>query len=50
MDDCATRDRQLRFSVLRMMDTEEVLLEIKIEVDPQVSFTQGHKGRDIQDS
>jgi hypothetical protein len=50
MDDHATRDCQLRFRVLRMTDMEEVLPQIKIRVNPQVSFTQGHKGRDMQDS
>jgi hypothetical protein len=50
MDDHVTRDHQLRFRVLQMTDMEEVLPQIEIGVDPQVSFTQGYKGYNMQDS
>jgi hypothetical protein len=49
MDDYGTKDHQLRFRVLRMTDTEEVHPQIMIGVNPQVSFTQGNEGRDMQD-
>jgi hypothetical protein len=50
MDDNAPGDHQLCFRILWTKDVKEVLPHIKIKVDPQVSFTQGHEGRDMQDS
>jgi hypothetical protein len=49
MDDRTTIDRQLCFTVLPMMDTKEVLPQIKIVVDPEVSFTQGNEGCEMQE-
>jgi hypothetical protein len=50
MDDRASRDRQLRFRILQTTHTEEILPSIEIEVDPQVSFTQGYEDSNMQDS
>jgi hypothetical protein len=49
MYDHATRCHQLRFRILRMADTKEVRPQIKVGVDPQVSFTQGHERYDMKD-
>jgi hypothetical protein len=50
MNDCTPGDHQLRFRILWTTGVKEVLRQIKIRVDPQVGFTQGHEGRDVQDS
>jgi hypothetical protein len=39
MDDRASRGRQLHFKILWMVHMEEILPQIEIGVDPQVSFT-----------
>jgi hypothetical protein len=49
MNSRAPRDRQLCFRVLWTPDTEEVILQIKIKVNPQVSRTQSYEGRYVQD-
>jgi hypothetical protein len=45
MDDCATRDHQLSFRILRTPNTEEILPQINLRVDPPICLTQSHKGR-----
>jgi hypothetical protein len=50
MDNRTTRDCQLSFRILQTPDMKEVLPQIKLRVDPQVSFTQSHEGRNMQDS
>jgi hypothetical protein len=32
-----------------MTDVKEVLPHVKIRVNPHISFTRGHEGRDMQD-
>jgi hypothetical protein len=39
MNNCTPRDHELHFQVLRMLDTEEVIPQIKLRVNPQVSLT-----------
>jgi hypothetical protein len=38
-------DHQLHFRVLRTPDTEEVIPQIELRINPQVGLTQSHKGR-----
>jgi hypothetical protein len=46
----ASGDHQLSFKILRTLVVKEVLSLIELRVDPQVSFTQSHEGRNMQDS
>jgi hypothetical protein len=46
----ASGDHQLSFKILRTLVVKEVLPLIELRVDPQVSFTQSHEGRNMQDS
>jgi hypothetical protein len=48
LDNHALIDHQLSFRILRAPDAE-VLPQIKLRVDPQVSLTQSHEGRNMQD-
>jgi hypothetical protein len=48
MDNRAQGDHQLSFGILPMPDVE-VLPQIKLRVDPQVSLTQNDEGRNMQD-
>jgi hypothetical protein len=50
MDNHAPRDRQLNFRILRTSDAKEVLPQIKLRFDPQVSLTQSHEGHNMPDS
>jgi hypothetical protein len=50
MDNNAPRDRQLNFRILRTSDAKEVLPQIKLRFDPQVSLTQSHEGHNMPDS
>jgi hypothetical protein len=43
MDNHAPRDHQLSLWALRMLDTEKVIPQIKLHVNPQVSLTQSHE-------
>jgi hypothetical protein len=46
-DNRAPRDCHLRFRVLRTPDMEEVIQQIKLRVNPQVSLTQSHEGHNM---
>jgi hypothetical protein len=50
MDNRAPENRQLSFRILQKLDMKEVLPQIKLRVDPQVSLTHSHEGRDMMDS
>jgi hypothetical protein len=49
MDNRALGDRQLIFWILQMPDMEEVIPQIKLWVNPQVSLSQSHEGRYMKD-
>jgi hypothetical protein len=49
-DDRTLGDRQLSFGILRTLNMKEILPQINLRVDPQVSLTQSHEGRYMQDS
>jgi hypothetical protein len=49
INNSAPRDCQLRFLVLWTSDKEELISPIKLRVNPQVSLTQSHEGRYVQD-
>jgi hypothetical protein len=42
MDNTASRDHQLHIRILLTTDVKQELPHVKIGVDPQVSYTQGH--------
>jgi hypothetical protein len=44
MNNHAPRDCQLCVQVLQMLDTEEIIPQIKLMIDPQVSLTQSLEG------
>jgi competence CoiA-like predicted nuclease len=40
---------QPHIQVLWVMDIEEIIQQIELRINPQVSLTQSHKGRYMQD-
>jgi hypothetical protein len=49
MNDCTPRDCQLHVWVLWTPDTEEIIPQVEMGVNPHVGLTQSHKGCDVQD-
>jgi hypothetical protein len=49
MNNRALRDCQLHVRVLRTLDTEEIISQIELRVNPEVSLTQSHEGSYMQD-
>jgi hypothetical protein len=43
------RDYQLHIRVLRTTDAKEIISQIELKVDPEVSLTHSHKGSYVQD-
>jgi hypothetical protein len=50
MDHRASRDRQLCYRILQTVHMEEILPQIEIGINPQVSFTQDYEDGDTEDS